>query len=159
MPAKKHADQTAVTLWLPNDLATQVDVHLADRINGIDGATISRQKWILALIRRALEQANRPAAKPTTDWLRDLWELTGKLSPTVTEWQREMRLVLEAMEVGRSEVTYPTDKDGCTPEPQSVRSALEDLYAELPLPPKVRRPPPKKPKADPTAETTAAPAP
>ncbi len=60
MPNKKPPTSTPVTAWLPNELLTRLDTHLAARCAG-PGVRPSRQAWIVDAITRALSDAASPA--------------------------------------------------------------------------------------------------
>lgn len=49
-----NPDLKPVTVWLPVDLARQLDDYLAEQVRGLPGAKPSRHAWMLDLVRRAL---------------------------------------------------------------------------------------------------------
>ena len=56
-----HKNERLIQIWMPRDLATQLDGHLAARCAGIPGAKPSRQGYLVDLVRRALSDAASPA--------------------------------------------------------------------------------------------------
>lgn len=56
---QKHATERPVMVWLPRDLARELDDRVAANCRGIRGAKPSRQRFVVEAIRQALaaEQA------------------------------------------------------------------------------------------------------
>lgn len=51
---EKHATEKPVTVWLPRDLARELDAKVAANCAGIPGAKPSRQAYVVRAIRAAL---------------------------------------------------------------------------------------------------------
>lgn len=52
---KKHGGEKCITVWIPKSLAAELDAHLARQVRGLVGVRPSRQAFLVALVRRALE--------------------------------------------------------------------------------------------------------
>ena len=50
-----------IQIWVPAQLAQNLDAHLYAQITGLPGAKTSRQMFLTDLIRRALSDAENPA--------------------------------------------------------------------------------------------------
>lgn len=50
---KKHAAEKPVTIWIPRDLAAELDANLALQVAGLVGVRPSQQAFLVALVRRA----------------------------------------------------------------------------------------------------------
>ncbi len=54
-PQKKHAKEKSITVWIPRELAGELDARLAKQVAGQPGIRPSRQGFVVAAIRRALD--------------------------------------------------------------------------------------------------------
>jgi hypothetical protein len=59
-----NPDLKPVTVWLPRELARQLDGHLAGQVKDLPGARASRHGWLLDLVRRALAEARDSNTHP-----------------------------------------------------------------------------------------------
>lgn len=61
-PKQKHAGEICVSTWLPANLVTDLDAFLSAQAAGALGVKPSRQKFMLHVLREALDRA-----KPTQE--------------------------------------------------------------------------------------------
>lgn len=59
---RKHAKEKSLTVWIPRDLAAELDARLATHVAGRPGIRPSRQGFVVAAIRRALDAQPQHAA-------------------------------------------------------------------------------------------------